>query len=149
MGITKRQQKVVQYVTIPQVFCDQLADNFRPSGFENMVEDLRPIMGPKMEVLRDDVVQCAKNRKIVCQRSGCTIATKTKINVFRFFFFLYSGRFEAAPFEKFQKTLYQIVRLSKITLFCRFLECTVNYYICSNTKKDNTCESLGVRTNWR
>ena len=68
-----------------------------------MVEDLRPIMGPKMEVLRDDVAQWAKNGKIVCVPGGCTIATKTKINVF--IFFLSSGRFEAAPFEKFQKTL--------------------------------------------
>ena len=129
MGITKRQQKVVQYVTIPQVFCDQLADNFRPSGFENMVEDLRPIMGPKMEVLRDDVVQWAKNGKIVCVRGGCTIATKTKINVFRFFFFLYSGRFaplpgfEAAPFEKFQKTLilaFETYAYTSTSLNCTF-----------------------------
>ena len=64
-----------------------------------MVEDLRPIMGPKMEVLRDDVVQWAKNGKIVCVRGGCTIATKTKINVFIFF------SPQAAPFKKISKNV--------------------------------------------
>ena len=56
MGLSKTWGIILagKEVKLPISLCDQLADNFRPSGFVNMVDDLLLLrtIGPKMEVLR-------------------------------------------------------------------------------------------------